>query len=263
MQRGMETEQMMHFIVIASGILLMLVSTLLLLFGWYRNRRNRHIIEKQIMETTFEHNMLQARLEIQEQTFNAISQEIHDNVGQLLSLAKVQLSIAEQYETFDKSLLADIKVNVSNALNDLRDIARSLNSDRIRQLTLYQIVDEELLRISRWSTIRYDIQTIGAERPIDEQRKSILYRIVQECLQNTLKHANATEISVSLNYHPSTLQVAISDNGRGFDGTHSASQPAGIGLTNIRARTGSLGGSVTIDSAPEKGTSVILIVPYA
>ena len=86
---------------------------------------------------------------MQEQTFNTISSEIHDNVGQILSLAKVQLNIIDQSETLDKSLLADAKDSLSKAMTDLRDIAKSLNSERIQSSSLPEITEHELTRISR------------------------------------------------------------------------------------------------------------------
>ena len=84
------------------------------------------------MQADFNQQLLQSQLEMQEQTFNIISTEIHDNVGQILSLAKVQLNIIDQGEMLDRSLLADAKESVSKAMIDLRDIAKSLNSERIK-----------------------------------------------------------------------------------------------------------------------------------
>ncbi|MFX7870642.1 histidine kinase dimerization/phosphoacceptor domain-containing protein, partial [Acinetobacter baumannii] len=81
----------------------------------------------------FEKQTLQSQLEIQEQTFNIISQEIHDNVGQILSLAKVQMNILEEQLVNPPAILKDTKENISRAMNDLRDIAKGLSTERIEQ----------------------------------------------------------------------------------------------------------------------------------
>lgn len=258
----MEKSQIKYFVVVASVILFLLVLFLLFVLVWYRKKRNRHIIEKQIMRNTFENNLLKSKLETQEQTFNIISQEIHDNVGQLLSLAKVQLSIAEQNEITDKALLADIKNNIGNALNDLRDIARSLNSDRIQRLTLQQIVEEELQRINLSGVLVCSLQTSGIEKAIPEHKKAFLFRMIQECLQNTLKHADATQINADMHYTPKALEIIVSDNGKGFNLEKEMLKSTGLGLNNIKNRVHLIGGSVHIDSAEGKGTTVVLNIPY-
>ncbi len=101
------------------------------------------------MKINFTQQLLQSQLEMQEQTFNTISQEIHDNVGQILSLAKVQLNIIDQTETLDRALLSDARDSVSKAMIDLRDIAKSLNSERVLLLSLPEITGYELQRINR------------------------------------------------------------------------------------------------------------------
>ncbi len=121
---------------------------------------------------------------MQEQTFNTISQEIHDNVGQILSLAKVQLNIIDQSEQLDRTLLADAKDSVSKAMTDLRDIAKSLNSERIQLSGLPEITAQELQRINRAGLILTSIKTEGKEQNMQEQKKLIIFRIIQEALQN-------------------------------------------------------------------------------
>lgn len=259
----MERDQLIYFIIAATVILIALTVFLLFVFIWYRSRRNKHILEKQAMQTAFEQSLLQSRLEMQEQTFNTISQEIHDNVGQLLSLAKVQLSIAEQNETTDKNLLAEIKNNIGNALTDLRDIAKSLNSGRLHHLTLTQAIEQELQRISRTSLFEVFFTTKGGERLIGEQRKTILFRILQELFQNILKHAQASEIVVTVVFEESELSIDISDNGIGFVPDEQNIKPGGLGLQNITARTGLMGGTANISSEPGRGTQITLHIPYA
>ncbi len=105
--------------------------------------------ETQLMRATFDKQLLESKLEIQEQTFDMISQEIHDNVGQILSLAKVQLGIMEQKQTVDGELLGNVKESISLAMTELRDIAKSLSSQRVQQVSLQESISQEIRRINR------------------------------------------------------------------------------------------------------------------
>src|SRR6201985_73147 len=108
----MERSKIIIAVCFVSLLLLLLLGFLFFVLLWQRKKSNTYIRERELMKTVFNDQLLQSRLEMQEQTFNAISQEIHDNVGQILSLAKVQLNIIDQGETLNKALLADAKDSV-------------------------------------------------------------------------------------------------------------------------------------------------------
>jgi len=229
---------------------------------YFQKKKFQYVREKNELEKQFAEQLLQSRLEMQEQTFDSISQEIHDNVGQLLSLAKLQLSIVEQKELNDKGLIADIKGNIGNALTDLRDIAKSLSTSRIQQLTLLQAVEQELQRIGRSGTIICNVEVTGNEQPVAEQKKIIIFRIVQESLQNILKHAAAKKISVGFEFLNEQLCISITDDGVGFSTDQSAKTETGLGLQNIIKRAVLINGAATINSALNQGTTIILTIPY-
>ena len=143
-----DQEKEILFVIVPSIIIFFALTSAIVFFMLYfQKKKFQYAKEKNELEKQFAEQLLQSRLEMQEQTFDIISQEIHDNVGQLLSLAKLQLSIVEQKETNDKLLIADIKGNIGNALTDLRDIAKSLSTSRIQQLTLLQAVEQELQHV--------------------------------------------------------------------------------------------------------------------
>ena len=115
------------FTIIAVIIILLFLGVLfLVMLFYYNNKKGQMSKEKQLMRATFEKQLLESKLEIQEQTFDMISQEIHDNVGQILSLAKVQLGILEQRQDVDGELLGNVKESISQAMTELRDIADEL-----------------------------------------------------------------------------------------------------------------------------------------
>lgn len=210
---------------------------------------------------TFQETLLQSQLEIQEQTFNTISREIHDNVGQILSLAKVQLNIVEQSDSIDKNLLTDAKESVSKAMTDLRDIAKSLNSERIQISSLPEITEHELQRINRSGIMLTSFTIEGQEQAIAEQKKLIIFRIIQEAFQNILKHSGAQNIGVIFHYQSDELKIDITDDGKGFN-KDLLTRKDGLGLHNIVNRAKLIGGEAHINSSIDKGTHITIISPY-
>jgi len=232
------------------------------LFIIYRNKQLQAIRETDKLKTTFTQQLLQSQLEMQEQTFNTISREIHDNVGQVLSLAKVQLNIIDQSESFDKALVTDAKESVSKAMTDLRDIAKSLNSERIQLSSLPEITEHELQRINRSGIMLTSINVEGQEQNMQEQKKLIIFRIIQEALHNILKHSQAKNIDVKFYYETDKLKIDITDNGIGFD-KELITKKDGLGLQNIVSRAALIGGEAHINSVINQGTVITIIAPYA
>ena len=178
-----------------------------------------------------------------------------------LSLAKVQLNILERGEAFDKSLIAQTKESVSKALTDLRDIAKSLQSERIQQSSLPEIISQELARIGRSGLLHTNIYIEGKEHAIADQKKLITFRIVQETLQNIIKHANASIIDVKCEYCENKLEIKVSDNGKGFNKSL-VTKRDGLGLSNIINRAALIGGEAQIESKINEGTTITITTPY-
>lgn len=241
---------------------LMLAFALIFFVLYYNKKRTQFLTEKNLVQVQFQKTLLQSQLEMQEQTFNIISQEIHDNVGQILSLAKVQLNIIDQQETISKATITDVKENISKAMMDLRDIAKSLSTDRIQALELKELIDTEISRINRSGVFQTQLYLKGIEKQINPQKKLILFRIIQECLQNILKHAQATSIVIVLKYEEQELHVFIYDNGKGFDTTQIKGNTKGLGLQNMYRRSQLIQGRAEIESSVGNGTSITLTIPY-
>lgn len=253
-------QEVLTVIVVGVSVFLALVVTIVFTMLFYQKKKFQHIVEKRTMAENYQRQLLQSRLEMQEETFNTISGEIHDNVGQLLSLAKVQLNIAQQHSLTDIVLLNDIKSNIGQAMTDLRDIAKSLSSERQQLTPLSQAVEQELQRIGRNGVFACTSKTQGLEKSLPEQQKVIAFRIIQESLQNILKHAEADEIHIDFDFGPDDLHIAIRDNGIGFD-IQKVGQ-AGLGLQNITNRASLIGGKANVGSTVGQGTTITLMIPY-
>lgn len=249
--------------VLACMVLFVVLTTIILLFVFkYQQRRRLQQIHVLELQQQFKEQSLRSQLEIQEQTFQAISQEIHDNVGQVLSLAKVQVNIMREGQRYRADLLEALKDNIGKAMSDLRDLSRSLNSERLRNACIHEAILEEAERINRTGLIQTTIAVEGPFHDMHPQKKLILYRIVQESLQNCLKHAAATQINILCQYCPDNMIIQIHDNGIGFDPETVLTNGHGQGLTNIRTRIHLTGGNHSIHSVLQQGTQITLTIPY-
>ena len=249
-------------IIVGSFVVLTLAVFTMLFFIVFLNKKRKLLIEKEQLKADYEKTILQTQVEIQEQTFSSISQEIHDNVGQILSLVKVQLNIMDEREEKDRGMLADAKENISKAMTDLRDIAKGLSSDRIRIVGLAAAVQQELQRINRLGGVYITLQEQGQEKQLEPQKQLILFRVIQECLQNIMKHAAADTVTIRFDHSQDFFKISISDNGKGFNFKKERLQHGGLGLQNIFKRLELIGGAADIQSVLKKGTTIKLTIPY-
>jgi two-component system, NarL family, sensor kinase len=236
---------------------LFIIGNLLLYFY----KRKKHFAEKKKLEADFYQALLQTQLEIQEQTFKTISQEIHDNIGQMLSLAKMNLSKFEIDRQHSDEAVLNAKKLVSNAVNDLRDLSKTLNADAISTIGLMKSIDLELQLVEKTAGIKTAIDIKGAQQRLEPQKELIVFRIVQESLHNSIKHALPKHLNVQANFVDSVLHLSICDDGTGFD--YSAISGHGSGLRNMQSRSKLIGADWSIESSPGNGTTIILTIPIA
>lgn len=254
--------QVIIAIVAVIVVLLFLGILFLVMVLYYNNKKVQQLKEKQAMKDLFEKQLLQSKLEIQEQTFNFISQEIHDNVGQVLSLAKVQLNIMDQQQEVDKSILKEVKISISKAMTELRDIAKSLSREKMQSFDLLEAITDEVKRLNSTGSIKATMTVKAYSRHLIEQYKLILFRLIQESMQNILKHAKASEIEISIDINFEKSIIVISDNGIGFDVEAELKMQSGLGLKNMINRAHLIGSKVDVQSTCQYGTTITIILPY-
>jgi two-component system NarL family sensor kinase len=258
-------EQEKATIILFFGIILLglLFISFLIIIITYFKKLYRMQAERQQLEARIAEEVNNARNEIQQLTLNNISQEIHDNVGQLLSLAKMQLNLIEEAPEKDGNLIRETKENISKAMSDLRDLAKGMSSDRIKVLGLYDSVTQEAERISKVGAFTIEVNCSGDKKELNHQKQLVIFRVIQECFQNIIKHAQATEVNIFFTYQPGGMDISIQDNGRGFEFNPEkfGSATGGLGLMNLFNRVNLVGGTAKVNSAPGKGTQVLLYIP--
>lgn len=254
-------DQAILTIVAVIVVLLFLGILFLVMVLYYSNKKVQQLKEKQFMKDTFEKQLLQSKIEIQEQTFHFISQEIHDNVGQVLSLAKVQLNIMDQQQELDKTILKDVKESVSKAMTELRDIAKCLSREWVQSFDLLEAITDEVKRLNNTGSLIATMNVKSSSCNRIEQYKLIIFRLIQESIQNILKHAKASKVNISVDVNSEKSFIIISDNGIGFDVATTLKKDNGLGLKNIINRTRLIGGEVNIQSDCGDGTAITIILP--
>ncbi|MBS1637180.1 MAG: hypothetical protein JST26_14775 [Bacteroidetes bacterium] len=248
-------------VVVVTLILLLLVIFIVAFLLFYQRKRFRYQQEKTEMKDVFEREILKTQMEIQEQTFETVSHEIHDNVGQVLSVARIYTnSLREGLPTADmeyRQKADQVHELIGKAIQDLRDISKSRNTGYIERAGLLESLRFELDRISRSGQFKTAF-TIQEEEPVfDTQQSIILFRICQELLNNAIKHSGGSFIGITVGSAAAGNYLKIQDNGRGFN-MQKPLQTSGTGLGNIEKRAHLIGAKVEIENNPGGGTLITI-----
>lgn len=254
--------------IIVGSLTLLMLGTFIVMFAlFHKHRHNKQLIETQNLKSQFEKTLLQSQLEIQEQTLQNISQEIHDNIGQILSLTKLNLGtmdIARPDQLQQK--IDDSKGLIGKAIHDLRGLSKSFNTDYVSEMGLPQAIAYQLEMIRKSGAYTTTLTTEGLPVKLEAQKELIIFRIIQEVINNIIKHARANTILILLTYEPEAFSITVNDNGTGFDLTPlntGENSKFGLGLRNMHKRSQLIGAQFSIASTLGVGTTATLVLPYA
>jgi len=256
--------QIVTGVVIATIAFLLAGFFIVIIIAYANSRKKKFIEEKQIMQSKFQNELLQTQLEIQEQTLKNISQEIHDNIGQALSLAKLNLNTMPAIN--DEALqqkITNSKELVSKAIIDLRDLSRSLDTDYVQEMGLQRAIEYELELIKKTGTIETTMMVEGSMFRLEKQKELILFRIVQETFNNIIKHAGAKSINVNINYSAKSFTLVIIDDGKGVNLqplSEGENNNFGLGIRNMHNRAKLIGADFKMNSKIGEGTEVKIIL---
>ena len=235
------------------GYLGIVVSVCLSIGVVYAHKLFKYIARLNRQRQTLNKRILTAVLRTEEKARSRFSKELHDGLGPLLSSAKMSLSaLAREERTPEQREIIDNTTYViDEAIRSLREISNNLSPHVLNDFGLARGVQHFIDRSAAMHNVRIRFTTnLRAER-YDTDVEVILYRVICELINNSLKHAACTNVNLSLSRAGTTLVLDYSDNGRGFDSK--AMMDCGMGLSNIDSRINSLGGTFDIDSAKGKG----------
>lgn len=260
------SDEEIYIAVIASAVMMTLLSLVIVIaIVKYQNRRRRYGQEIQELKSTYEQEILKAELEVKEQTLHVVSLEIHDNIGQILSLVKLNLSKMKAEQDIGLAgRIVSTKELVTKAIQDLRNLSKSLNTEYVSTQLLSESLRMELHQIEKAGTLTTSLEVTGSERSLDPQHQVIIFRVAQEALHNILKHAEATHVWIILNFTSNYLTLKIQDDGIGFNATpvlENRMASSGTGVRNMFYRSRLMGGKFILDTQPGHGTLYQLTVP--
>jgi len=259
----MANSEVQRILLITAIFLIAPVFIVIYIFN-YNNRKKRHILEKQQMQLSFESELAKTQLEVQEQTMQTIGAELHDNIGQLLSLTSLTLSSVELNNKAKARQKIDDSIDLTlRSIKEMRLLGHLLQGDQLVAVGLVEAIRQLVSwmeRSGRFEIVYTAGDEIAANRNADKDL--IIFRITQEIFNNIIKHAAATEITIDLDYAGGLLELRIADNGVGFVADEAPLVGHGMGIQNIRKRAGIIGGEAVISSDKGAGTQIIVSIPY-
>ena len=222
------------------------------LFVIFQKEKNVLLIKQVETLQQYEKEIAESQVEIREQTLRNISWELHDNIGQLITLAKIQLqSVADNPEN-----IKEVNDNLTTILNEVRSLSKVINPDFISNIKLNEAIQLEIDRFNRLNYIQSSLIVEGQYFDLDSKAEIIIFRILQEFFSNTIKHSKASKLKVQMSYTQDKLIIIAEDNGKGFDALNVSAN--GIGLNNMKKRGHLINADISIQSVLNKGTQLTI-----
>lgn len=213
--------------------------------------------EKEITAIAHKQELFTTQKEIQQETIEHIGREIHDNIGQKLTLASLY---TQQLEFENKApqvnnTIENISTIINESITELRELSKSLVANAIDTNTINQLIEKECEKIKSLKKCNVTYHSNAIAIQLKYQEKSILIRIVQEFINNSIKHSKCQNIFVELLSKDDNIVLSLKDDGIGFN---TGMEQTGQGITNIKKRTALIGGKMELKSDKENGTQLII-----
>ncbi len=248
------------------AFLIILIPSIALLFVYYQKLTTQHQLNKKLEEINYqkitslikdqELELIKASIEGQDNERKRIAQELHDSIGGNLAAIKLQFgSIAN-----GKKIYQDINKQIDETYKQVRTISHNLLPKKFSQNPFLSVINEYMANIGNASNLKINCNAYPKERinDIDENIKTEIFKILQELITNTIKHAKATQVDIQFNLLDNSINLLFEDNGLGFD---SEKTSKGIGLNNIKSRLKRINGDFNVDSRPNRGSIVNIEIP--
>jgi len=246
-------------ILIASLTVVVLVVVIIIIFSIFQNRKINFLNDQKETKQRFKEEIIKSKLETQEQTLQNISWELHDNVGQLLSVARMQLNILQlKLKEDQKKLVNETGEIISKSLQEIRSLSKLLNPEVVKNIGLDEAIQLEIDRFNRLNFIKASFTIEGKPIVIDQKDEIILFRIVQEFLANSVKHSKTSKLEVFSIYKTNHLIIKIQDFGVGYD---KKTVKKGSGIINMKSRAKLINTSIKLKSEKDKGACLTLTYP--
>lgn len=234
-------------------LILFLVSFIILFVVYYNKVQLKFQLERQ----QFHRELLEAEIEIREQTLSNVSQELHDNVGQIAALLKMNLRQVVS-DSSSQSYLDQSNKLILQLIQDIKNVSSSLENHQLAEIALNEVIKRDCLRIRNMGFIEVIPDCKAELVDLDVNTSIFLYRMYQEAINNVISHSQASKVSVVLQQDQKHIQLQIQDNGIGFEQEKGR---LGNGLENLRKRAKTIGAKLEITSNIGQGTAINILLP--
>ena len=256
----LQLRQQNTYLLLAVGLIIGLI-----LMAWLlvRQRRLKDEAKLQRELNQKQEEVTLGILHAEERERGRIAADLHDGVGQMLSAALLNLNQlnnqVEQGRTPSPENMHNALTLLENSYDEMRSISHQMMPNALLKAGLGYSIREFLSKVDQ-ERLKIHLDVVGLNERLDEQTEISLYRCIQECVNNVIKHAHADRLSIQMVKDDDGISVTVEDNGQGFD-LHKNTYSEGIGLKNIRARIALLKGTIDVDSIPGKGTLILIYIP--
>lgn len=257
----MRKSEIIVIIIIFNFFLLAFLSAIIVYILQYKNKKKQYNKLLETKEIEHQKELLTTQIEIQSQTMQKLGREIHDNIGQKLTLASLYTQQLA-FENKAPNITENIE-NISNIINqslvELRELSKTLTNNFIDNNSIYDLIKAECDKINGLKACEINFEINDENLDISYQLKVILFRIIQEFTQNSMKHSKCKNIAIILNRNENELDLTINDDGIGFNQDDQVIN--GIGLVNMQKRIKILNGTYNLKSIIDTGTELKVKLP--
>lgn len=239
-------------VIIFTVTLLIIVLTMIFVYVIFIQKKTTLLIAQKEKDMRFEKELATSQIEMKEQTLNYIGQELHDDLGQKLSVVRLrQNQLIAKMQDSEKEELVELNELLGECIQDIRDLSKTLITEQVIHFGLIESLEREISKIQKLRLLKIELITQKHDIDISPKHGLILFRIIQESINNILKHSRAKNVSIKIEDDQEKLNILISDNGKGFN---TNLKKDGSGLKNMELRAKIIHAEFSIQSELDKGT---------
>jgi two-component system NarL family sensor kinase len=253
------SHDLFYIVLTSTALLLVLVGFFFVFIQLYRHKQLQFKSEKAHREQEFFQELMRVQLEIREDVMQKLSHEIHDNIGQSLVVAKLQMSSIIQEKSLDRAKV--VEELITRSIRDLRNLSKTLNGDYILREGINRAIECEVQLINQLQSLQCTFKNSFPPHFLSPNAEIIVFRCIQEMLCNCIKHSGANHVVISTITTGNDLIISVEDNGKGMPAEWEKHK--GIGMENIRKRVEMIEGNLEIADSIDGGTKISIILPQS
>lgn len=246
-----------NLVIIFTITLFIIVLTMIFVYVFFLQKKTTLLIKQKEKDMRFEKELATSQIEMKEQTLNYIGQELHDDLGQKLSVVRLkQNQLIAKMKNSEREELTELNELLGECIQDIRNLSKTLITEQVIHFGLIESLEREISKIKKLRLLKIELITQKHDIDITPKHGLILFRIIQESINNILKHSRAKNVTIKIEDNQEKLSILISDNGKGFNINI---KKDGSGLKNMELRAKIIHAEFSIRSEINKGTQTSII----